>query len=145
TTGLEQAVSVKPSYGLDDAAVEQMLLDAIEHGETDLEMRRLAENRVEAHRMLGATKKSIDQDGDLLEEKERNAIILAVGELEKASVGEDPGKIHAAIESLDHATKDFAGRRMNRAIAKAIEGKSLTEVEKSVEGAKGIEAAHAPR
>ena len=145
TTGLEQTVSVKPSYGLDDAAVEQMLLDAIEHGETDLEKRRLAENRVEAHRMLGATKKSIDQDGDLLEVGERNAILVAMGELEKASAGEDPSKIHAAIETLDHATKDFAGRRMNRAIAKAIEGKSLTEVEKSVEGAKGIEAAHSAR
>jgi molecular chaperone HscA len=143
TTGIEQTVSVKPSYGLDDDTVEKMLMDALEYGEEDLMKRRLAENRVEAHRMLGATKKSIAADSDLLEEKERAAIDAAMTALEASANGEDPSKIHAAIESLDHATKDFAGRRMNRAIAKAIGGKNLSEVEKSVEGAKGIEAAHA--
>ncbi len=143
TTGLEQVVHVKPSYGLDDAAVEKMLLDAIEHGEEDLEKRRLAENRVEAHRMLGATQKSVAADGDLLGENERRAITAAMGALEAAAAGDDASKMIGAISALDHATKDFAGRRMNRAIAKAIEGKSLADVEKSVEGAKGIEAAHA--
>ncbi len=143
TTGIEQTVSVKPSYGLDDDAVEKMLLDALEYGEEDLMKRRLAENRVEAHRMLGATKKSIAADSDLLEDSERAAIEAATTALEAAADGDDPSKIHAAIESLDHATKDFAGRRMNRAITKAIGGKNLNEVEKSVEGAKGIEAAHA--
>ena len=93
--------------------------------------------------MLGATKKSVDADGDLLDEKERTAITNALAALESAAAGNDADKVIAAISNLDHATKDFAGRRMNRAIAKAIEGKNLTEVEKSVEGAKGIEAAHA--
>lgn len=143
TTGIEQTVQVKPSYGLDDDAVEKMLMDALEYGEEDLFKRRLAENRVEAHRMLGATKKSVAADSDLLAAEERAAIDAAMTALEAAANGEDPSKIHAAIESLDHATKDFAGRRMNRAITKAIGGKDLSEVEKSVEGAKGIEAAHA--
>ncbi|MEO7110383.1 MAG: Fe-S protein assembly chaperone HscA [Polyangiaceae bacterium] len=143
TTGIEQTVSVKPSYGLDDSAVEKMLMDALEYGEEDLLKRRLAENRVDAHRMLGATRKSVAADSDLLEEKERAAIDAAMTALEASIASDDPSKIHAAIEALDHATKDFAGRRMNRAIAKAIGGKNLNEVEKSVEGAKGIEAAHA--
>ena len=143
TTGIEQTVNVKPSYGLDDDAVEKMLMDALEFGEEDLFKRRLAENRVEAHRMLGATKKSVAADSDLLEGDEAKAIAAAMTALETAASGEDPSKIHAAIESLDHATKDFAGRRMNRAITLAIGGKNLSEVEKSVEGAKGIEAAHA--
>ena len=56
TTGIEQTVSVKPCYGLDDEAVEQMLLDALDHGEDDLAQRRLAENRVEARRILAATR-----------------------------------------------------------------------------------------
>jgi molecular chaperone HscA len=143
TTGIEQTVQVKPSYGLDDEAVEKMLMDALDHGEEDLFKRRLAENRVEAHRMLGATKKSVDADSDLLGAEERVAIDAAIAALEAAADGEDPSKIHAAIEALDHATKDFAGRRMDRAIAKAIGGKNVGDVEKSVEGAKGIEAAHA--
>src|ERR1700677_1616194 len=71
TTGIEQTVSVKPSYGLDDATVEQMLLDALDHGEEDLERRRLAENRVEAGRILLAARKGLDTDADLLEPGEK--------------------------------------------------------------------------
>ncbi|MEO8875022.1 MAG: Fe-S protein assembly chaperone HscA [Polyangiaceae bacterium] len=143
TTGIEQTVNVKPSYGLDDDAVEKMLMDALEFGEEDLMKRRIAENRVEAHRMLGATKRSLAADSDLLEGDEPKNISAAMTALEAAAAGDDPSKIHAAIEALDHATKDFAGRRMDRAIKSAIGGKNLNEVEKSVEGAKGIEAAHA--
>lgn len=143
TTGIEQTVSVKPSYGLDDATVEQMLMDALDHGEEDLTRRRVAENRVEAHRILLATHKALDADADLLEPGERDRIVAACGALEESTRGEDPGKIHARIEALDDATKAFAGRRMNRAIARAIEGRRVDAVEKSVEHAKGIEEAHA--
>jgi len=145
TTGIEQTVSVKPSYGLDDATVEQMLLDALDHGEEDLQRRRLAENRVEAGRILVAARKALDADADLLEPGERERIAAACDALDAATRGEDPGRIHACIEKLDDATKAFAGRRMNRAIARAIEGRRVEAVEKTVEHAKGIEAAHADR
>jgi molecular chaperone HscA len=143
TTGIEQSVSVKPSYGLDDATVERMLLDALDHGEEDLRLRRLAENRVEAGRILHATRKALDVDADLLEAGERARIELACRTLEQVSAGEDPGRILGAIEALDDATKGFAGRRMDRAIGRAIEGKRVETVEKAVEHAKGIEQAHA--
>ena len=143
TTGIEQAVSVKPSYGLDDAAVEQMLLDALDHGEEDLTRRRLAENRVEGGRILLATRKGLTADADLLEPGERARIEAACAALDLAARGQDPGAIHGRIEALDTATKAFAGRRMNRAIARAIEGRRLDTVEKSVEHAKGVEEAHA--
>ena len=143
TTGIEQTVSVKPSYGLDDAAVEQMLMDALDHGEDDLARRRLAENRVEARRILTATRKALDTDPDLLQPGERERITAACDALEEATLGEDPSKVHSRIEALDDATKAFAGRRMNRAIAVAIEGRRIDTIEKSVEHAKGIEAAHA--
>jgi molecular chaperone HscA len=142
TTGIEQTVSVKPSYGLDDEAVETMLLDALDHGEEDLLARRVAENRVEAHRILGATKKAIDVDFGLLEAGERESIETAMRALEEAAAGEDPSRIHARVGDLDLASKAFASRRMNRAIARAIEGKKLDEIEKTVEHAKGIDAAH---
>jgi molecular chaperone HscA len=146
TTGFEQTVSVKPSYGLDDDAVEQMLLDALEHGEEDLRARRLAENRVEAHRILSATQKAIEADAALLQPGEREAIEAAMRALEEAATrGDDPGRIHARIDDLDVASKEFAGRRMNRAIAEAIAGKKLDEVEEDVQHARGIEAAHADR
>ena len=133
TTGLEQTVSVKPSYGLDDAAVEQMLLEAIDHGESDLGKRRLAENRVEAGRIVAATRKALDVDRSLLEPGEREAIEAAIRATEEAARGEDPGRIHSAIEALDLSSKEFATRRMNRAIAKAVEGKNVDDVEHTME------------
>ena len=142
TTGIEQTVSVKPSYGLDDAAVEQMLLDAFDHGEEDLERRRLAENRVDAHRILVATRKALEADADLLDSGERVRIEEACAALEEAARGEAASVLHARVEGLDDATKAFAGRRMNRAIAYAIEGRRVEAVEKSVEHAKGVEEAH---
>jgi molecular chaperone HscA len=144
TTGIEQTVSVKPSYGLDDAAVEQMLLDALDHGEDDLERRRLAENRVDAHRILAATRKALVADADLLESGEHARIEQACAALEEAARGESASLVHARFEGVDEATKAFAGRRMNRAIARAIEGHRVDAVEKSVEHAKGVEEAHAP-
>lgn len=142
-TGKEQTVSVKPSYGLDDETVEQMLMDAIDHGEEDLAARKLAEVRMEASRVVSSTKKSLALDPDLLEPNEKVRIEAAIAELEHAVKSDDARRIELKVEDLDAATKEFAGRRMNRAIAQAIEGQSLERVEKSVEHAKGIEAAHA--
>ncbi|CAN5925655.1 Fe-S protein assembly chaperone HscA [soil metagenome] len=141
-TGIEQTVEVKPSYGLDDDTVEQMLIDAIDHGEDDLLARRLAEAKVEAHRIGTSTQKSIDADAELLEPGERERIAVALAALGEAANGGDPRKIQLRIDDLDGVTKDFAGRRMNRAIAKAIEGQRLDSVERTVEHAKGIELAH---
>jgi len=129
TTGLEQEVSVKPSYGLDDAAVEQMLMDALDHGEDDLKARLLAENRVEAGRIVQATRQAVAVDADLLAPGDRGRIDEAIAALEAASRGDEPGRIHHLIEELDLASKEFATRRMNRAIARAIEGRKVTDVE----------------
>jgi molecular chaperone HscA len=131
-TGVEHTVSVKPSYGLDDAAVEKMLLDALDHGEEDLKNRRLAENRVEASRILAATRKAIQADAALLEPGEKEQIEIALGALDEAARGSDPGKIHTLIDALDVASKEFATRRMNRAVARAVQGRRVDDVAESV-------------
>jgi molecular chaperone HscA len=136
TTGVTQSVSVKPSYGLDDEAVEKMLLDALDHGEDDLRNRRLAEERVEAGRIAGATRKALLTDAALLQPGENEAITRAIDALDTAAKGEDPGRVHSLIEALDAASKEFATRRMNRAIARAIEGKKVDDVSESM-GATG--------
>jgi molecular chaperone HscA len=143
TTGIEQSVSVKPSYGLDDATVEAMLLEALDHGEEDLTHRRLAEGRVDARRILAATRKALESDADLLGAGEREKIEAACAAVEQATDGADPSALTARIEALDDATKAFAGRRMNRAIARAIEGRRVDAVEERVKLAKSIEEAHA--
>jgi molecular chaperone HscA len=132
TTGIEQVVEVKPSYGLDDETVERMLLEAIDHGEEDLAARRLAEERMEAHRLRSATKKAIDTDAQLLEAGEQVAIEGALAEVDAAAAGVDPTRIHAALDALDRASKPFAQRRMDRAIAQAIRGRAIDDVAANV-------------
>jgi molecular chaperone HscA len=128
TTGVEQSVQVKPSYGLDDEAVEEMLMAALDHGEEDLRARRLAENRVEAHRLLVATRKAVENDAVLLVSGEKETIEAAMRALDVAVQGDDPAKIQARMDDVDRETNQFAARRMNRAIARAIEGKRVDEV-----------------
>jgi molecular chaperone HscA len=140
TTGIEQKVEVKPTYGLDDQQVEQMLLDALEHGEEDLSARKLAEAKVEAERICHATQQALAADADLLEDGEAEAIDRALKRLGEALAGARASSIQNRVEELDEVTHDWAGRRMNRAIARAIEGKRVGAVEATVAGARGIEA-----
>jgi molecular chaperone HscA len=140
TTGIEQKVEVKPTYGLDDAEVEQMLLDALEHGEEDLDARRLAEAKVEAERIGHATEKALAVDADLLEPGEGERVEHVLRALRESIAGGHASAIQNRVDELDHATHAWAGRRMNRAVARAIEGKQVGAVEQSVAGAKGVEA-----
>ncbi|MFO0613066.1 MAG: Fe-S protein assembly chaperone HscA [Polyangiaceae bacterium] len=140
TTQIEQTIDVKPSYGLTDEQVEEMLLAALDHGEGDLAARRLIEERVEAERVVLATKKALAVDADLLVEGERAAIEEQLASLDKVIGGASAGAIHAAVELLDATTKAWAGRRMDRAIAAAIAGKRVDSVESTVAEARGVEA-----
>jgi molecular chaperone HscA len=135
-----QRVEVKPSYGLDDEAVERMLIEALDHGEEDFEKRRLVDARVESERVLLATEKALAADADLLEPAERGEVDVALDALKKALVGSSAAAIQSALDTLDHATHGWAGRRMNRAVQAAIEGRALTDIEQRVERAQGVEA-----
>ncbi|WP_437277047.1 Fe-S protein assembly chaperone HscA [Sorangium sp. So ce375] len=140
TTGVEQKVEVKPSYGLTDEEVENMLLAALDHGEEDLLKRRLVEARVEGERVAMATRKALSADADLLDPGEREAIEAALRGLDAAIHGDKPGLILARTEALDEATHAWAGRRMDRAVARAIAGKQVGDVEAKVAAAKGVDA-----
>jgi len=143
TTGMSQDVEVKPTYGLDDAAIEQMLLDAYEHGERDVVARALSEQRIEAERVLAATDKALAEDADLLAPDERSRIDAAMAGLRTACGGDAHRRIVARIEELDAATREFAGRRMDRAIRRALTGQSLASVETDTARAAGLDA-HMP-
>ncbi|MEO5728017.1 MAG: Fe-S protein assembly chaperone HscA, partial [Byssovorax sp.] len=140
TTGVEQNVEVVPSYGLSDEEVETMLLSALDHGEEDFERRRLIEARVEAEQVLAATRKALAADADLLSAEEHARIVQAIADLESAARGERTAPITARTEALDDATHAWAGKRMDRAVARAIEGKNLNDVERDVAEAAGVDA-----
>jgi len=132
TTGIEASIEVKPSYGLSDEEVERMLVDSFEHAEEDLAKRNLAVERVEAERILAATRQAFVDDPALLDDDVRAAGEEAMKKLEAAVAGDDYLAIRHAIEDLDLATKPFAQKRMNRAIAAQLEGIALDEAARKV-------------
>ena len=140
TTGIAQEIAVKPSYGLTDEEVEQMLLDALDHGEADFERRQLAERRVEGTRILAATVRALAKDDGVLEPDERGRIEAAARELQAAIDGDNGRLIQARVDALDDVTKAWAGRRMDRAISAAIAGKAIDDLDAEVAHARGVDA-----
>jgi molecular chaperone HscA len=141
TTGIQQAVDVQPSYGLTDEQVEDMLIDALDHGEQDFDEGRRVEAVVEAERMLLATQKAFTSDGDLLTQADKAVVVAALATLrEGIDAGASASVLQLRISDLDRATQAWAGQRMNRAIAGALAGMQLTQVAEQVESARGVEA-----
>ncbi len=132
TTGIEASIEVKPSYGLSDEEVEKMLVDSFEYAEEDLVRRNLAVERIEADRILAATRQAFLTDPELLDPDVRAAGEAAIVKLENAVRGADYLAIRHAIEGLDLATKPFAQRRMNRAIAAQFQGVALDDAARKV-------------
>ena len=132
STGKETAIQVKPSYGLTDEEVERMLLDSFTHAEEDVTARLLTEQRVEAERIAAAARGAMVDSPELLTDDDRVAIARAMDELARAKAGTDHGAIRLAVERLDAASKDFAARRMNRALESGLRGRGVAEVEAKV-------------
>jgi molecular chaperone HscA len=127
TTGVEASIVVKPSYGLGDDEVARMLQESFSHAREDRDARALAEQRVEAESLLGAVRAALDKDGDLLAAKERAALEASIDAVDKARSAADHRAIKSAIESLNRASEPFAARRMDRAIAGALAGRSVDD------------------
>ncbi len=126
-TGAVQTVSVKPTHGLTDEQVEQMLLDSIEHGEEDMHARQLAEQRVEAQRIIADATKQLRENGDLLETSERSGLEVAMAEVHRLSQEEDADALREAIHALDEKAKPFIELVMNRALTRALAGHSVEQ------------------
>jgi molecular chaperone HscA len=127
TTGIEQRIQVKPTYGLSEEEVEAMLIESIEHADADVEERFLREWRVEGERLVQNLEASFAMDGELLSAEERAAIDERIAGLRGAIAGTDYLAIKAWIESVDGATKAFAERRMNKHIALAMKGHKVED------------------
>jgi molecular chaperone HscA len=132
TTGKESSIEVKPSYGLSDEEVERMLVESFEFAEEDLDKRNLLVERVEAERILAATRQAFVTDAALLDPEVRTAGEAAMQKLVDAVAGTDYLAIRHAIEALDLATKPFAQLRMNRAIGAQLHGVALEDAAKKV-------------
>ena len=128
-SGVEARIDVKPSYGLGDEQIAKMLQESFTTAESDMRARALVEARVEADRMLLATRSALAADGDLLSNEERTVIDGLMAALDASRTQEeDAAVIDAATEALAKGTEAFAAMRMNRGIQKALAGKNIETV-----------------
>jgi molecular chaperone HscA len=125
TSGIEAAIVVKPSYGLSDAEISRMLEDSVAHAADDIAARVLAEAQVEADQLVMVTNAALAADGDLLSPAERRAIDGALAEVLRFRDGADAKGLVAATDALNRATGEFAARRMDRGVARALTGRSV--------------------
>ena len=125
-SGVEASIDVKPSYGLSEDQIAQMLKDSFATAEQDMKARALAEAKVDADRMLLATQSALDADGELLEAAERaNIDSLMIQLRATAAASHDAKTIEDATAALAKGTEAFAAERMNHGIQKALAGKNV--------------------
>ncbi len=128
TTGVESRIEVKPSYGLTEDEMAAMLRASIDNAQDDMERRLLTEARVEARRGVNAVQAALGVDADLLSADEQARINETIDVVERAMSGTDRAAIQGAAEELEHRTKIFAERRMDRGIRKALAGRAVADI-----------------
>jgi molecular chaperone HscA len=136
-SGVEASITVKPSYGLGDDEVARMLQDSYASAQVDMQMRALREEQVEAERILLATQSALDADTELLSSEEQDAIAKLVHAVRDAidrsndqsiEAGSRQDVLHNAVQALAQGTEEFAARRMDKSVRKALKGRSLDQV-----------------
>lgn len=128
STGVESSIQVKPSYGLTDGEIASMIQDSMSYAEQDVKARMLAEQKVEAARVLESLNGALAADAALLSAAERQVIDDAAARLSAVAVGDDADAIEEAIKNVDKQTQDFAARRMDKSVRVALKGQSVDEV-----------------
>ncbi|MGL4712393.1 MAG: Hsp70 family protein, partial [Shewanella sp.] len=128
STGVQSSIQVKPSFGLSDTEIATMLKDSMKYAKDDIGRRMLAEQQVEAARVLESLHAALAKDGDLLNADERAQIDATMANVAQVAALDDAGTIKLTIEKLDEQTQDFAARRMDNSIRVAFKGQSIDNI-----------------
>ena len=129
STGVQSSIQVKPSYGLTDDEIMQMLKASMDNAKGDIQARLLAEQRVEARRVIESVYSALENDQNLLNDKELSAVKNALISLEQLAIQEDSMAIKQGIKTLDQTTQEFAARRMDKSIRAALAGQNIKDIE----------------
>lgn len=129
STKVQASIQIKPSYGLTDEEVTQMIKSSMANAKEDMEARQLAEQRVEADRVIDTVISALQEDGaEVLSVEEFKAIEAEIQKLITLKQGTDRMAIQQGIKDLDLATQAFAAKRMNLSIQKALAGKAVDDI-----------------
>lgn len=126
--GVEAMVSVKPSYGLSDEEIAQMLADSVAQADSDAQARMLREQQVDARQLVESVQAALAVDGDLLDAEERKRVDECLQAATAAQDATDADTVKDAVQALAAATDEFAARRMDRSIRAALAGRKLDEI-----------------
>ena len=129
SSGIEAAVTVKPSYGLSDAEITRMLQESAHHAQDDMLARALREQQTEAKQLLEAVQHALELDGELLSEAERRRIRDKMDALTADLQQTEHHILKRGIEALNQATTEFAQRRMDQSVKTALAGHKITELD----------------
>ena len=128
TTGVQAQIEVKPSYGLDDQTITRMLKDSMANAAEDMAARARAEALIEAESITAAVTAALELDGDLLDENEQADIRGYIAELQSRLKEGTAEEIRAAVAKLGQSTDNFAAKRMNRTIQRALTGQNVDNI-----------------
>lgn len=128
STGVQSSIEVKPSFGLTDEEIGAMLKDSMANAKEDITKRMLAEQKVEAARVLETLSAALQKDADLLSEDEHSLIKQGMANLAQISSQDDTDAIEKAIEAVDASTQNFAAKRMDNSIRLALKGQSVDNI-----------------
>lgn len=129
SSGVQAEIQVKPSYGLEESEILSMLQSSMQNAKQDMQVRMLKEQQVDASRVLEALQGALAEDGDeLLSDDERQAIDHSLSNLAQCAASNDIDAIKQAIDVVDKLSQDFAARRMDKSIHKALAGHSVDDI-----------------
>jgi len=128
STGVMASVQVKPSYGLSDGEIAQMLQDAYAHAKDDMQARALREHQVDLQQLLESLSQALAADGDLLSDDERQQLDREMVAARSVCGGQQVEALKRAIDQLSRLSEPFAARRMDRAVSMALTGQSIDQL-----------------
>ena len=134
TTGVESSITVKPSYGLSDDEIAAMLKDSMSHAKDDAQRRALKEAQVEAQRLIEATQAALKEDAHLLSAEEIARIEASIAKLQTLMLGDNRRHINLAMDDLGYETQEFAHRRMDQSVKRALAGRKVDDLNTAEEG-----------
>jgi molecular chaperone HscA len=129
SNGVVADIVVKPSYGLSEDEITNMLKSSFGAAEQDKKARALREVIVDAERLIEAISAALAQDSHLLNAEEINAVKSQMQALKTLTAGNNSDEIHKAVEALNQATESFAAKRMDASIKQAFAGQDLNKLE----------------
>jgi len=128
STGVESSIEVKPSFGLDDSKISQMIKDSMSNAAEDMQARMLKEQQVEASRVIESVQAALVADSRLLNSDEIASIEDMIKSLAQVSQADDVKAIENALDKINAGTDVFAERRMDSSISQALAGQAVDKI-----------------